>query len=125
MRFGHCSNPDEVSRHYSEWTGKQLETLPQDCDLLVATDNGKVLGCLQLIIIDNPVWQTRWGLIENVYVVKEHRRKDIGRKLMRYAEEYAKSLGCSFVKLTSKKREGKALYRSLGYEEGSSFYRNL
>ena len=46
-------------------------------------------------------------------------------KLMKFVEEQACIFGCEFIKLTSRKDEGKALYRSLGYMEGSSFRKDL
>jgi len=93
--------------------------------LIVAYDEDEIVGSAQLILIDDWVWGKRWGLVENVYVAKSKRRKGIGRELMGAVEDQARALGCKFLKLTSRREEGVALYRALGYEEGSSFGREL
>jgi len=92
---------------------------------VVAKDNEKIIGAAQLIVIDDPFWNRRWGLIENVFVKKEYRRQGIGKGLMKQLENQAIALGCKFVKLTTRKKEGIELYRSIGYEEGSSFRKEL
>ena len=89
------------------------------------TETNKWIGAAQLIVVDDPIYDRRWGLVENVYVAKDYRRRGVGTQLMREVEAMAFTFGCEFIKLTSRKEEGKALYRSLGYGEGSSFRKEL
>lgn len=114
---------------YKEWTGKS----PNYDRMLTNTfysivrnrEDGSIVGVAHLIIMDDPVWDRRWGLIENVYVAKAHQRQGIGDMLMEILELQAALFGCKFIKLTSSKEEGKALYRSRNYKEGSSFRKDL
>ena len=128
------SDPTKVTNLYQEWTGREQTGLqefytdipcPSNIFLIVAYDEGKIVGSAQLILIDDWVWGMRWGLVENVYVKGDKRRQGIGRGLMKTVEDQAQTLGCKFLKLTSRKGEGVALYRALGYTEGFSFRKEL
>lgn len=117
----------KISELYKEWTNRQSKELwvKNGSDFIVAKDNNKIVAVLELSKIADFVHDRKWGLIENVYVNKDYRRNGIGTGLMRYAEVFAKELGCEFIKLTSRKKEGQSLYQSLGYETGMSFYKKL
>ncbi len=130
----YCTNcqgkNEEIGEFYREWTGKGYsnEYMLLNTEHYVARDrdeDSKIVGCIQLTVIPDPFFQRRWGLIENVFVLPEYRKKGIAKKLMRHGETQAQGFGCAFLKLTSRKTEGIALYRSLGYEEGSSFRKEL
>jgi len=118
-------NIADVRELYKEWAGNYPLDTWKNSILVVAKDNDKIVGGAQLIVISDPIWARNWGLIENVYVLKEYRSHGAGEKLMKVLESQASFLGCKFIKLTSRKDEGKRLYRSLGYEEGSSFRKEL
>ncbi len=65
--------------------------------------------------------------VANVAVVRKYRRRSIGKKLLRYAEERAKERGCSFISLEVRagNKSAIALYTSEGYEkagERKNFY---
>ena len=122
-----CNDIQDLNNLYKEWVGKDLSHshILWNSFFVVAKDNDKIIGAAQLIVIDDPFWDKRWGLIENVFVKKEYRRQGIGMVLMKQSENQAIAIGCSFVKLTTRKKEGKELYRSIGYEEGSSFRKGL
>lgn len=89
--------------------------------MLITVEN----GCADLILIKDMVYGHTWGLVENVYVSKSHRRKGVGTELMRKVEKEAKRLGCKYIKLTSRKPAGQKLYQKLGYEKGDSYYCQL
>ena len=118
---------------YKEWTGKDLSKsiVTTNLQLIVAEDDqkeggGKIVGALQAKIICDAVWDERWVLIENVYVKKEYRRQGIAKGLMQFAEaKFLLTKEFAFIKLTSRKKGGKAVYRSLGYEEGAAFRKGL
>ncbi len=111
---------------YKQWTGERR--FPENILnkwTIVAKDENKIVGAAELLLVDDWVWHRRWGLVENVYVEKDSRKKGIGKMMMEHVEAQAKGWGCEFIKLTSRKKEGKTLYRSLGYEEGSCFRKEL
>lgn len=123
-----CLNNDNksFSEFYNQWTGKEVGSyISLDCQDIVAKDDGKIVGALQLRIIKDPIFDRRWGMIDNVFVTPSARRRGIATKLMKFAEVQALGCGCKFVKLTSYKDKGKEFYRALGYEEGSAFAKGL
>ena len=118
----------DTSDLYKEWVGHVPEFIgirQNDFLVIARDDSNKIVGAAQLLIIDDPIWDRTWGLVENVFVTKLYRNCGIGKGLMRFVEEQAKLLGCDFIKLTTRKPEGRELYRSLGYDEGSSFYKKF
>ena len=136
MTYCHTlTDPAKVVSLYQEWTeGEQTglqefygTSIPCSSNtlLIVAYEENRVVGSAQLVLIDDWVWGMRWGLVENVYVAKDKRRQRIGTELMKAVESQAFLYGCKFIKLTSRKEEGITLYRSLGYEEGSYFRKEL
>ena len=95
-------------------------------NLLVAEDQGKVIGTMVLIIVPNLSHNALpWAAIENVVVDKEYRRKGIGRLLMDYATARAKEAGCYKIQLISDKRrtESHKFYRNLGYKASGHGFR--
>lgn len=86
--------------------------------LIVAIDNGIVVGCLQLTIIPgiSRLGATR-GQIEGVRVDKDYRDKGVGEELFRYAINQAKTMGCEMVQLTTDKQRKDAhrFYERLGF----------
>ena len=86
--------------------------------LIVAIDNGIVVGCHQLTIIPgiSRLGATR-GQIEGVRVDKDYRDKGVGEELFRYAINQAKTMGCEMVQLTTDKQRKDAhrFYERLGF----------
>jgi GNAT superfamily N-acetyltransferase len=85
----------------------------------VARENGKIIGSCYICIIPN---LTRGGksigFIENVITDKEHRRKGIGRHIIKKAVEYAKEQNCYKVLLQSgnKRTDAHNFYKSIGFD---------
>jgi GNAT superfamily N-acetyltransferase len=85
----------------------------------VATNEGTVVGVLQLTFIPNISYQGGWrALIEGVRVSADYRNQGIGRKLFEYAINRAKEKGCHMVQLTMDKERTEAhrFYQSLGFQ---------
>lgn len=86
--------------------------------LVVADDDGAVVGCMQLTYIPG---LGRHGaeraLIEAVRVRSDRRGRGIGGALTRWAIEQARSRGCGLVQLTSDKSRTDAhrFYARLGF----------
>jgi ribosomal protein S18 acetylase RimI-like enzyme len=86
--------------------------------IIVAVDNKRVIGCIQLTIIPG---LARLGMkraqIEGVRVNNQYRGKGVGETLIRYAIESAKALDCGLVQLTTDKQRKDAhrFYERLGF----------
>ena len=86
--------------------------------ILVAVEEGAVVGALQLTIIAG---LSRQGLtraqIEGVRVAKARRGSGLGEALMRHAIEIARGEGCGLVQLTTDRRRESAhrFYERLGF----------
>lgn len=86
------------------------------CHLLVAREEGKVLGALTLVVFPIPTAMRAW--IEDVVVDNEARGKGVGESLSRRAIELAASLGAKTVELTSRpsREAANRLYQRIGFE---------
>jgi ribosomal protein S18 acetylase RimI-like enzyme len=87
--------------------------------VIVAVENGVVVGCLQLTLIPG---LSRLGMlraqIESVRVAKSHRSRGLGEALFRQAIERARNAGCGLVQLATDRSRADALrfYERLGFE---------
>lgn len=120
-------DPLKAREIYKEWTGKEPDFSHPltNSHLVLARNNTKIIGACLLFTIDDPYFNRRWGLVEDVYITPKYRRKGVAKRMMNFVENQANMMGCEFVKLTSNKKAGQELYRSLGYEEGCSFKKRL
>jgi GNAT superfamily N-acetyltransferase len=87
-------------------------------DFYVALIGGDIVGCMQLTFISG---LSRKGMtrlqIESVRVASELRSKSIGRQMMKYAIDLAKSSGCGLVQLTTDqtRKDAHRFYEKLGF----------
>lgn len=94
-----------------------IDTDPRN-ELIVAEDDGAVVGTCQLTFIPS---LSRRGAermqIEAVRVASHLRGRGIGHAMMRWSVEQARARGCRLVQLTTDKRRGDAhrFYASLGF----------
>jgi ribosomal protein S18 acetylase RimI-like enzyme len=86
--------------------------------LIVAEREGRIIGCLQLVIIPG---LTRRGMmraeVEGVRVAADERGRAIGERLMGEAVARARAAGCGLVQLTTDKTriEAHRFYERLGF----------
>jgi GNAT superfamily N-acetyltransferase len=115
-------NPtDEIP---SEKAAKNIwgEIKSQNIKYFVAKENGKIISSCYLCIIPN---LTRGGksigFIENVITDTDHRRKGIGKTVVKNAIEYAKGQNCYKVLLQSgdKRTEAHRFYEAIGFDSTS------
>lgn len=95
-------------------------------ELLVAVDDGKIAGCLQLTMISGLSYRgIRRCLIEDVRVAKRQRGGGIGSLLMEKAEELAVSRGCRLMELFvhSDRNSAHRFYERQGYSGHHLGYR--
>jgi len=91
-----------------------------DHHVLVAEEDGAILGSVTVIIEPNLTYQARpFALIENVVVTESARGAGIGALIMKEAIDIARRAGCYKLTLTSNKRRADAhrFYEGLGFNE--------
>jgi len=87
--------------------------------LVVAEQSGEVIATLQLTFIPSLTFHGgERAQIEAVRVDSSMRGSGVGRRMILWAFEEARSRGCHLVQLTTNKRRAEALrfYESLGFE---------
>ena len=96
--------------------------------LIVAELEDKVVGTLQLTLITYLTYQGgKRALIEGVRTDKSVRGQGVGKAMLEWAIQKAKTEGCHVVQLTTDKKRPDALefYKKLGFvasHEGMKFY---
>jgi GNAT superfamily N-acetyltransferase len=87
---------------------------------------GNVVGLIAISIREIFVIEGRKMFIEALVVDENFRGQKIGEKLLKFAENYAREIGCSIVELTSGKRREKdgslRFYNRLGYGDRDKNY---
>ena len=86
--------------------------------IILAVENQRVIGCLQLTIIPGLARQgMKRAQIEGVRIDRNYRRKSIGERLFEEAISIAKSEKCGMVQLTTDKQRSDAhrFYEKLGF----------
>lgn len=83
--------------------------------LLLAVDDGEILGSLTLVIFPIPTGMRAW--IEDVVVDDAARGRGVGAALNQAALDRARSEGCTTVDLTSRpsREAANRLYQRLGF----------
>ena len=87
-------------------------------ELMVAEQDGKVIGTLQLSFLPYLTYRGGWrAQIEAVRVHKDHRGSGLGKQLFEWAIARAKERGAHVLQLTTDKQRPDALrfYESLGF----------
>lgn len=108
--------PDRFARESEPAEGPaladQVANWPADGFLLVADEDGAIVGMVSAELVDGPaVW------VGDVVVTAAARRNGVGELLMHGVEEWARQLGAKHVGLQVYVGNGPArsLYRKLGY----------
>ena len=106
---------------------KEIDADPNNF-VIVAEDQGRVIGCLQVTFIANLSFEggTR-AQIEGVRIADSHQGQGLGRAIIEHAIGLAKERKCRMVQLTSNKQRPGAIkfYQQLGFEpthEGFKLY---
>jgi len=87
--------------------------------VLVAVENGKVVGTCTLYILPRVYWTGHpWAVLDSIVVGEHTQGKGTGTKLIQHAIKLAKKAGCTQVNLTSNTQRTRAhrFYESLGFE---------
>jgi ribosomal protein S18 acetylase RimI-like enzyme len=86
--------------------------------LIVAEQDGVVVGCLQLTFIPSLTLRgTKRAQIEGVRVDASRRSRHIGERMIRHAMELARAEGCGVMQLTTNKvrADAQRFYERLGF----------
>jgi ribosomal protein S18 acetylase RimI-like enzyme len=86
--------------------------------LIVAEEDGVVVGCLQLTFIPSLTLRgTKRAQIEGVRVDASRRGQHIGERMIRHAMELASAEGCGLMQLTTNKirADAQRFYERLGF----------
>lgn len=89
-------------------------------------DNKEIVGMLTMIVFRIPF--AKKGLLEDIVVDKEHRKKGIGTTLITAAVNQARKEGVNYLDFTSRstRMEANNLYQSLGFKKReTNIYRIL
>ena len=91
----------------------------QNAIRLSAVENGEELGAMYLYLIRNDSHKEPYGLLEDLLVKEEHRKKGIGSMLVNEAIAEAKRLSCYKVLGTSRmtREEVHHFYEKLGFKK--------
>lgn len=125
----HLMTIDDVSGSDEPWGGPGHPSYAQalaaiDADnnqlLLIVEEAGAPVGTFQLTFIPGLMRNGMWRcLVEGVHVSPDHRNKGIGKAMMAWAIDTARTRGCGMVQLTSNKKRVDAhrFYRTLGFTQ--------
>jgi GNAT superfamily N-acetyltransferase len=97
------------------------------CEVIVAEEDGQVIGTSMLTIVPNLTHDGKpWIIVENVVVDNKHRRTGAGKLLMEYVKEKALEAGCCKIQLMSDKRrteDAHKFYKAIGYNATAEGFR--
>ena len=116
---------EETTPAQAEAAIHEIEANPA-CRLLVAAEDGEVVGSLYLVVAPNLTHGGRpWSVIENMIVEESRRRRGIGRALMDQAMEIAREAGCykMFLGSNVKRADAHEFYRALGFHVHGPVFR--
>jgi len=110
---------EENAKRWREFIDKLIDEDPRQ--IQVAEQDGILVGylvCQRTVTTPLDIGY-KWSYISDIYVKPTHRRQGIGRRLLRTALEYLKSVGRESIRLSVWYRNERAikLYKELGFRE--------
>ena len=114
-----------ISAETLERVFNQISHMP-DHEILVAEENGTILGTSLLQIVPNLTHDARpWAIVENVVVGSRYRRQGAGRLLMEYIKDRCRQAGCYKIQIMSniKRKEAHQFYRAIGFADSAVGFR--
>jgi GNAT superfamily N-acetyltransferase len=103
-------------------------TRRQRGDVLVAEEDGDVVGVCQVIIFQHLQHAGGWcAEIESVHVRGDRRRRGVGAQLLRAAEDLAHERRCYRIQLTSRnvREDAHRFYLANGYDQTSQGFKKF
>jgi GNAT superfamily N-acetyltransferase len=89
--------------------------------VIVATESESIIGFITFVCYELFVHEGRCMHIESMVIDAQHRGKGIGKKLLQFAEDYAKTNNCKIIELITRNRRKEdgthTFYERMGYED--------
>lgn len=108
----------DSKRHWRAYLEKRFAEI--STKLIVAEEEGDIVGFMLCMLSPNvPIFKERKiGIIADVYVLEERRRKGVARKMLDVAVRWFKKNKVRSVQLgvAHDNMEGRAVWRSMGFE---------
>jgi len=117
---GRSPSPDDYRRVFAEISARPGH------NLVVAEEDGEVIGTLVLLIIPNlSHGALPWAVVEHMVVTCRYRRSGVGRLLMDYVTTRARDAGCYNITLSSnkKRRSAHRFYLAVGFQSMADGFR--
>ena len=91
---------------------------------IAISDANEAIGFVQLYETFGSLDLGKIVILYDLYVKEDHRKNNIGRKLMIKSHEYAKKINAKRIQLSTAIDNyiGQSLYESLGYVKDDNFY---
>lgn len=115
----------DLAQHETKPLFAEIAAMPGH-ELLVAEEDGVVVGTMVLLIVPNfSHGALPWAIVENQVVDPSRRRRGIGRLLTEYALARAREAGCYKVQLLSNVKRGEShrFYKALGFKMSAYGFR--
>ena len=128
LRGGSLAAQFEDEDQVSDYWEAVEETRRRLGDVLVAEENGEVVGVCQVIVFQHFLHRAGWCCeLESVHVRSDQRSRGIGASLLAATEALAKERGCYRIQLTSRNVRGDAhrFYVANGYEATSQGFKKF
>jgi len=118
----------EETDHTGDYWAAVEETRRQRGDVLIAEEDGEVIGVCQVIIFQHFQHAGGWCCeLESVHVRDDRRSHGVGSKLLEAAEALARDRGCYRVQLTSRnvREDAHRFYLANGYDQTSRGFKKF
>lgn len=92
--------------------------------LYVAEQNKNILGAMDFSIVEYFYYQKPVLCIRAMVIDETKRGQGLGQKLIKFAEEQAKSKNCEYLELVSgvKRKDAHRFYLNLGFSKDTHYY---
>lgn len=112
MKLKECTTKEEMLQNFEivkeMYPNITLEEYSSELDVMIPNNYGQIVifdgetcAALSGYWIGSKLWCGKYMELDNVVVSKNYRRKGLGEQLFQYAEEKAKSIGCTMLALDS------------------------
>jgi len=92
--------------------------------IFIAEENNKILGFVQLYPTFSSISMQRSLILNDLFVLDEHRRRGIAEALMEAAYDYGNEIHAKGLELSTQitNTHAQRLYEKLGYERDQAFF---
>lgn len=116
--YKHLNKDDPVLVEDAELKKLWQEILedPWQHYLVVEVDGKLVSSCVMVVIKNLTRSATPYAIIESVVIHPDYRKRGIGTRLLKKAQEIAKEKGCYKIMLLTGRKEAIPFYENAGFE---------